>query len=314
MKEEIGGYFELDYYGKGEYHKNGIGVNLARNALIYIIKSKKIKTLYVPYFLCDSVKTASEFCNVIYYKINKYFLPDFDKSLGKNDYIYIVNYFGMFSNLQINKLKLEYKNIIIDNVQAFFQMPCDGVDTIYSCRKFFGVPDGAYVYTDSIINEKLEKDFSLNRVKHILGRCEENASKYYDEYRKNEELFESLPLKQMSNITKTILSGIDYKLVKKKRTDNFKYLNENLRNINLLKIKNISGAFAYPLYIKNAKKIRQNLIKNKVYIPVLWPNVIEDNKDNVAYEYASNILVLPCDQRYGLEEMKKIVKIIKECC
>jgi len=34
----------------------------------------------------------------------------------------------------------------------------------------------------------------------------------------------------------------------------------------------------------------------------------------LASDYAINILPLPCDQRYGVEDMNKIIKIVKENC
>ena len=310
MKSEIGGYFELDSLNNEFYHNKAIDINTARNCLIYCIKSRKIKKIFIPYYLCDSVDKASEYCEIEYYKIDYNFLPELDKELKEDEYIYIVNYFGLLSNNNITKLKEKYKNVIIDNVQAFFQKPVKGVDTIYSCRKFFGVPDGAYLYTNKIIEEEIEQDSSIERFTHILGRAESSASEYYDEYKKNEELLGKQELKKMSESTKRILSSINYKKVKKVRTQNFKYLNDRLKSINGLKLPNMEGAFAYPLYIKNASKLREILIANKVYVPVLWPNVIEADKDILACEYARNILVLPCDQRYSYNEMEKITSLI----
>ena len=79
----------------------------------------------------------------------------------------------------------------------------------------------------------------------------------------------------------------------------------------MLKLPNIKGAFAYPLYINDAPKVRDVLIKNKIYVPILWPNVIRENKDNLAYDYANNILPIPCDQRYDIKDMNKIIKLVK---
>ena len=312
MNKEIGGYFELGGFEKKLYHKNALAINTARNCLIYLIKSRNIKKIYVPYYLCDSINNATKYCEVEYYKID-HFLPAVTKELKNNEYIYIVNYFGLISNYKIMELKKIYKNIIIDNVQAFFQKPVNNVDTIYSCRKFFCVPDGAYLYTKKIMLESMEQDSSIDRFKHIIGRVEKGAEKYYDEYRKNEELLNQLSLQKMSQLTQLILKGMNYKKIKNIRTKNFKYLNHQLKKINNFTIKDVKGAYAYPLYIKDASRIKKVLINSKVYIPTLWPNVIKENKDNIACEYALKILPLPCDQRYGIEEMKRIVKIIKEC-
>lgn len=312
--EEIGGYFELGGFPNDIYHKKAIAINTARNCLIYVIKSRKLKKIYVPYYLCDSVDKASDYCEIEYYKVDHNFLPDFERELEDNAYVYIVNYFGLLSNNKIIELMLKYKNIIIDNVQDFFQEPVNEIDTIYSCRKYFGVPDGAYLYTDNILNEELEEEFSKDRFKHILGRLENSASEYYEEYTKSEALLGKLPLRKMSKTTSLILGGIDYHKIKKIRTENFKHLNDKLKDVNNLKFENVEGAFAYPFYAKNATDLRKILIENKVYVPILWPNVIKQSQDKLAYDYALNILPLPCDQRYGVKEMDKIIKIVKENC
>lgn len=312
MKENIGGYFEFESLINQPYHKNVLKLNSARNCLVYLVKSKKIKKIYMPYYLCDSVDVILDYCEVEYYDINDKFLPKFNKKLNNDEYIYIVNYFGQLSNYLIKRLKKIYKNIIIDNVQAFFQLPVKGVDTIYSCRKFVGVPDGAYLYTDVIALEKIEQDKSKNRFTYIFGRLEETAQQYYNMYRENEELLEKIPLLMMSKSTENMLGVFDYRKIKKKRTQNFKYLNKRLNKLNKLTLKKVSGAYSYPLYIDNAENLRKKLIDNNIFVPVLWPNVIKDNKSINAYDFAKNILPLPCDQRYGIEEMDKIIKIVKE--
>lgn len=120
------------------------------------------------------------------------------------------------------------------------------------------------------------------------------------------------PIKIMSKLTQNLLHGINYDLVKKRRTDNFEYLHEKFEKINVLKLRCIEGAFMYPLYIENGFKIRKELQKEKIYIPMLWPNVVESCKESeVEYKLAKNILPLPVDQRYTIEIMKYMEKIIK---
>ena len=311
MKENIGGYFELESLINQPYHRKALKLNSARNCLVYLAKSKKIKKIYIPYYLCDSLNVILDYCEVEYYDINAKFLPEFSKKLNNSEYIYIVNYFGQLSNYIIKRLKKIYKNIIIDNVQAFFQLPVQGVDTIYSCRKFVGVPDGAYLYTDITSLERIERDQSKDRFTYILGRLEETPQQYYNMYRENEEVLEKIPLLKMSKSTENILGVFDYGKIKKKRTQNFKYLNGKLNKLNKLNLKNVSGAYSYPLYINNAENLRKKLIDKNIFVPILWPNVIKDNKNSNAYDFAKNILPLPCDQRYGIEEMDKIIKIGK---
>ena len=41
--KEIGGYIELDTYTGKEYHEDAVALNCGRNALIYLIRAKRIK-------------------------------------------------------------------------------------------------------------------------------------------------------------------------------------------------------------------------------------------------------------------------------
>ena len=182
----------------------------------------------------------------------------------------------------------------------------------YSCRKFFGITDCAYLYTDSILKENISQDKSKDRFKYLLGRLEENANKNFSDYKSNEEILLDLDLAYMSKTTKLILNAIQYDVVRKKRTENFKYLNKYLSKTNKLNINNITGAYMYPYFTEEAEQIRKELIKNKIYIPILWPNVLEEDKNTLEYKYANNILLLPCDQRYNKNDMQRIIKILNK--
>lgn len=313
MKKEIGGYFELEQLVSNEYYKDLISINTARNALLYILKAKKIKKLYIPYYLCDSISNLLEKQNIPYeyYSINENLCPIFDKILDNNSYIYIVNYFGHLDNKKIVSFKKKYKHIIIDNTQAFFQKPADNVDTIYSCRKFFGVPDGAYLKTNILLKENIPIDKSSERFKHLLGRYENSANLFYDDFKSNDEKFNYEELKYMSKLTHNIMGAIDYRNVINRRIENYNYLKEKLDSINKLKMPKPFVPFCYPLYIENGDKIRKKLVNEKIFIPVLWPNVL--NFDiKIENDMALNILPIPCDQRYNVDDMKYLVNLIKK--
>ena len=265
--KEIGGYFGLEQLISNEYYKDLIALNSGRNALLYLLKGRKIKKIYIPYFLCESV---SNICikngyNIEFYNIDSEFKPIFNKNLEDGEYIYVVNYYGQVSRGDIEKLLEKHKRIIVDNTQAFFQKPVEGTDTIYVCRKYFGVPDGAYLYTNCKVDFDLETSASKDKMAHILGRYEGSASQYYSDYQAKEKSFEKEPLSFMSNLTHNILGAIDYKKVYEIRNINYQYLNNKLGSGNKLKLKKVKGPFAYPLYIEDGMKIKKELAK-KIYI------------------------------------------------
>lgn len=312
--KEIGGYFELELNRGHMLHEDGILLNCGRNALAYLLRSRTIKRIWLPYFLCDSVFNVCKQheVEIRYYHIDERWIPQ-NIHLEGSDWLYIVNYYGQINKYQLMDLVKLYDRVIIDNAQAYFEEPLPDIDTVYTCRKFFGVSDGAILFTGSRIEEDIPIDESYKRMHFVLGRFERGANEFYREASHNNDIFDQEPIKRMSKLTKNILHGIDYAFIKKRRTSNFLYLHERLYDMNELNVNVVEGAFMYPLMIENAQGIKKELLKNKIYIPTLWPNVVNElPHDWWEWKLANNILPLPCDQRYGIEEMRYIVEIIVE--
>ncbi|MFA5005846.1 MAG: hypothetical protein WC509_00040 [Candidatus Izemoplasmatales bacterium] len=308
---EIGGYFGLEQLVSNEYYRDLVAVNSARNALLYLSMTHNIKKLIIPYLLCDSISYLCDKSHIDYeyYHVSRDFQPIYNNELREGEYLYIVNYYGQVDNNTIIKLKKRYINIIVDNAQSFFQRPVVGVVTIYSCRKFFGVPDGAYLSSVPKLDH-LQIDVSKDRMKHILGRYEGNATDYYNDFKANEDSFYECDLKYMSRLTHNLLGAIDYNLIKKRREKNYSQLENELKHNNPLYIHKPIGPFAYPYYHVKGTELRQLLRENYIYIPTLWPSV-PNITGSVETDYVSNIIALPCDQRYTITDMKRIVGIIR---
>ncbi|MCM1425515.1 MAG: hypothetical protein NC118_02815 [Eubacterium sp.] len=309
---EIGGYFELEQNEDNSYYKDAIKLNSGRNCLRVLIRNRHIKHIYLPYYICD---TVVEICRRENCRIDFYFLGERFKLKDEiadfkcdTDYLYLVNYCGLLTKEEIINLKNKYQNIILDNTQAFFIRPLLDIDTIYSCRKFFGVPDGGYLYTSADISEQYTQDYSYNKMAHILGRYEMGAEAFYKNYVQNEENISFEPIKYMSKLTDNMMRSIDYNKVIKIRNQNYYRLTERLQYLNELTLsEKLYGAFAYPLLIKNADKLRRRLIQEKIFIPQYWKEVLQKvPKETIEYQYTQNILWIPCDQRYTEVEMDYI--------
>ncbi|MBE6047225.1 MAG: hypothetical protein E7213_02250, partial [Clostridium sp.] len=169
---EIGGYMQFETYYGPEYHEDAIGFNTARSSIKYIQSIENYNKYYIPYYLCDCMFEMLDELSIDYefYHVDKEMLPAIEHEVKENECVYIVNYFGQVANETILNLKKRYKNIIFDNTQAFFQKAVEGIDTIYSCRKYFGVSDGAYLYTDKKMESELEPDVNYNRFNYLIGR------------------------------------------------------------------------------------------------------------------------------------------------
>lgn len=309
--KEIGGYLELDTYSLTMLHDGAIALNSGRNCLAYLIKKKNIKKIWLPKFLCASVWDVCKKLKVEihYYSIDMHFLPVLEST---DDWVYLVNYYGQLSNSKILELQSLYPSLIVDNVQAYFQSPINGIDTIYTCRKFFGVTDGAFLYSN-IDARDLGIDESFERLHFVLGRFERSASEFYNDFREEEDKIGDWDILKMSKLTNNLLHAIDYVAVEEKRIANFAYLHDKLSHINKLALSVPVGAYMYPLHIDNGDVVRKKLQANKIFIPTLWPDVFEIcSEDELEYDMANNILPIPVDQRYGIEDMEYIVKKLEE--
>ena len=305
----------METFRGNEYYTNAVKLNSGRHCLEYLLKARNIKKIYLPYFLCESVRKVCEKCGVEYefYHIDNNFNPLLSDT-PPDSYVYIVNYYGQKSDADILAFKKKYKDVIVDNAQAFFSRPVCGIDTLYTCRKYFGVPDGGYLYTDAVIKENLKTDVSYQRMEFVLGRFELDASTFYAKASSNNKVFENEELKEMSRLTQNLLKGIDYDFVRSKRNENFVFLHKTFENVNKLNIFVPEGPFMYPLYVDNGMEIKKKLAEKKIYIPTLWPDVFDIcEKGSMEYDFTENIVPLPVDQRYGIEDMKKVVEAIQKC-
>ena len=314
----IGGYFELELNNHGSvYHDDAIAVNSGRNALEYILLANKYKKIYVPYYTCDVTLQPIIKLNVNYefYYLDNELLPILGK-IKEDEAIIFVNYFGLM-NGNIQYLQHKYKNIIVDNAQAFYAKPIKDIPTIYSPRKFFGLPDGGFVYTENKLEVILEIDKSGDKLSHLISRIEDGAEEGYKSFQINDDKLNDLPLRSMSILTDKLIRNIDFETIRIKRNFNFNVLHKSLKSINeytpFIEKAVIDGPMVYPFLRKGNDTLRNKLIGNKIFVAKYWPNVINwiESKDVFEKYLFDNLIPLPIDQRYNEEAMQDLISQIK---
>lgn len=316
IQKAIGGYFELELPKGEEYHKSAIRLNTGRNAFEYILRAKQYKKVYLPYYTCDVMLEPIEKLEleVEFYHIDENLLPQFDYSKIKTTEAFVyTNYFGVCDN-NVDIVAQQCKNLIIDNSQAFYSKPLSGIDTFYSPRKFFGLPDGAYLYTDNFLDDELETDISYQRFEHLLGRIDIGIEEFYSIFKSNDESLMNQPIKKMSKLTQRLLFSIDYESIAESRKRNFEYLDSKLSKNNLLNLNLPSNSvpLVYPYLADSGVELKKKLIENKIFVATYWPNVRKWIEFNDAYEINlhNNLLPIPIDQRYKLNNMREIEQYI----
>ena len=312
----IGGYFSLELPRGEEYHKNAIRLNTGRNCLEYILKARGYKKVYLPYYTCGVVLEPFKKLGIPYefyhIDINLEIRDSF--ALKADEALLYVNYYGLKQRYVEQLAEKTGERLIVDNTQAFYAKPIAGIDTFYTCRKFFGVPDGAYLYTDKKLEEELEQDLSYERMLSLTKRIDLGAEAGYADFREVTKALVGQPIKRMSNLTQRLIQGIDYTGIAQQRRANFQQLHDALGKSNTLSLPREDDAvpMVYP-YLASVKGLREKLIENKVFVARYWPNVLEWTKKNdIEYLLAYQMQPLPIDQRYGEEDMEWIITLINK--
>jgi len=143
----------------------------------------------------------------------------------------------------------------------------------------------------------------------LLKRIDLSPEEGYDDFRKCSEMFRTLPIRYMSKFTKRMMASIDYQDATQKRRRNYEFLHRSLGG---QKLSPGDVPMIFPYITKAGGGIlRKRLIQNKVFVAKYWPNVDLWAGENATETWmANNILPLPIDQRYGLDDMAKINELI----
>lgn len=310
----IGGYFELELSFNEPYHKGALALNTGRNCLEYVLRVRGYMKVYLPYYSCEVLmepfaKLGIEYC---FYHIDASLELNQPITLDDGEALLYINYFGLKQDYVVALAKQYGNQLIVDNTQAFYAEPISGVDTFYSCRKFFGVADGAYLYCDQCLDCELKQDRSWERMDYLLKRIDISPEAAYDDFRAESAKLKDNPIRTMSSLTHRIMMSIDYDKVAELRRENYMSLDKALRDKNGISLALAEDAvpMVFP-FITNEDSLRQRLIDNKVYVAQYWPNVLDwCEMDTKEYKLTKHLLPLPIDQRYSQEDLVRIIQLI----
>ncbi|MBZ9628897.1 hypothetical protein LB450_12350 [Psychroflexus sp. CAK1W] len=320
---EIGGFFELELNKGGDlYHDDALALNNGSNALKFFLKQSNYKTVYLPYYTCDSVLSAikSSGLEFRFYSIDLEFNPLVNLNVfNKKTLLIYNNYFGL--NLKkVKQVLRETQFVLIDSSQAFYYKPEKNTPTFNSVRKFFGVPDGGFLYGSSVNKNDFYKELphTTYTKNHLIDRLEFGASKSYDSYLKSEKELKELHLGKMSKLTKSLLRNVDFSKVRQTRVENYNLFQEKFSESNDLKLDHLNSnsdsvPLCYPLLINKGASLKNYLISHDIYVPTYWANVLKWKSDKASVEnkLVENLVCLPIDQRYNKSDMNHIVEIIE---
>ena len=231
-------------------------------------------------------------------------------NVGPDECLVHVNYFGL-QNAAVARLAKQYgSRLIVDNTQAFFEKGTPGIASFNSARKFFGVPDGGYLY-GSVSPDYAPPNADI-RCDHLIHRLLGKQSQAYAEYAAAEAA-QGCDVKGMSVVSARLLDSVDYAAAAQKRRRNFGVYQDRLDGLNQLAIPPDDAAvpFCYPLLLKNPFP-RERLFAQNIFVPTLWNEVQHRIHQGFAFEkqLAQNLLPLPLDHRYDETDCLRVIDAV----
>lgn len=321
--ESIGGYFGLELQkGSSIYHETPYVLKSGRAALRCILQNTRPSLVYIPFFTCDSLIEPFLDCSTkfVFYEIDENLEPRQIPDLKKNEYFLYVNYFGLKDAVVERLSGLFGDQFIADCTQAFFSKGNGKSWFFNSCRKFFGVPDGSYLYApdenELVLPDTRNENYLTN---HLVQRFNDHPRPGYADFQEN-EMRAGQGYQRMSKLTEYLLSNVDYDTVTSRRLSNFRFLHNLFCNANSLELDSVGvvAPICYPLLLR-VEIDKSPLYDQGIFIPTFWRDVPERGAPGYLFEKQVTQLLwpLPVDQRYGRVEMERlsdvISKIINKC-
>jgi len=315
-------------------------ISNGRSALYLILNKikKRINTVYIPSYLCESIIQPIKEIGLKYkfYKIRKKF--NFELPHKKNSAVIFLNYFGINNKKTKNIRNNTKDNIyyikdcthdIFSKKRNFKNFNKKDIFRFASIKKYIPFPVGAITNIDNLKLGNQNK--SDNSIIEKFFKTLKDRNKYFASPQKKIDLkFEYKLLRKQSNFKKyenkkilknNISNQIKNKIIKydlnkilKARDKNFIFYKKNFNK----KIKIISKNNCYPLNItillkKNEKKKVIELIKkHRIFATTLWPlpKQIKTKKFKYSDILSNRLISIPIDHRYNKKDIEFVISII----
>lgn len=287
--------------------------------------------LWLPAYYCDmGYQIALKLGYIVKYysvifKNDNYTIDLANTSDG--DVVLFLNFYGFSQKQMQEEIKKSKKKgcIIIEDVtqSLLSNNKSDFADYYFaSVRKWTGVLTGGIIYGKGL-GKYINKDVNLELVNHNKSFFEdyqnylitgEGDRKYYSSCFYESELMIDSNYDKLAMYQPDIelLRKWDVELVKSKRIQNADFLIRNIKNKDVLmfnEVKKGDVPFFLPVYLEDREAVCDLLDSHGIYCSLLWERPMGCQVECNLYDNEFGIV---CDERYSIEDMKRITDIINE--
>ena len=291
-----------------------------------ILRKRRIGSVAIPAWCCDSIIApfVDRGLEVQFY--------DYDQNefLNAPDVFYLTNYFGYESTLPletVRRMKERGCIVLYDRTHSFLMD--DGAYrelsdySFASIRKWMGVIDGAVVEGLEAADLKECAFVSVKEVamrdkfRYLTGDASVQKEAFllaFGDF--NHHLAADYRNYRMDELSYSLYKQADFQSMKRLRRNNAAYIHEHLQGVRFLyELSESAVPLFVPVLFENEEQrnaVRKGLIEKNIYCPIHWQRPSLIPADHPVNEIVNRELSLICDQRYGLEEIKREIETINQ--
>jgi dTDP-4-amino-4,6-dideoxygalactose transaminase len=302
-----------------------------QSALQILVHGLDARRVWIPSYTCEAVVSAVQVpgVDVRFYEIDQRLRcsTDWLDAVRRRDMVVFIDYFGYPADPGLMRVaRVNGAWIVRDAAQALLTPNDSGIAhfTIYSPRKYLGVPDGGILAIHE--RETFEVPplqpppddwwalaLSARTQRSRFDRTGEPRG-WFELYQRAERTSPVGPFR-MSDLTRDLLMHhIDEAGVKARRILNYSALAERLSRWAVMpELPEDVVPLGFPIRLECRDAVRQHLFAHEIFPQIHWavpqplPPGFEDSRT-----LATQILTLPCDQRYGPDDMAYMAALVEE--
>ena len=303
----------------------------ARSGLSLLIEQLQPRTIWLPSFLCPVVFDVARHSNhVEWYAVGLNLAPGdeaWTEAVEAGDLVVVIDYFGFRGSCEFAACcKRRGAFVLEDACQALLT---DGVGeqadfVLFSPRKFVGVSDGGILSARGSVPVNQHclssppQDWLCTAVSAGEGRAafdRRGGDKGWFELFQHAEADAPVgPFAMSEPSRRRLFDGIDFEEVAVRRRENFAALLEELPEFAVApRLDDGVVPLGVPVRLRNRDAVREFLFAQRIYPPIHWQLAGTVPRQFAAsHQLASEIMTLPCDQRYDANTMHRMANLVRE--
>jgi len=305
----------------------------ATSALASLVAHLRPGSVWLPGYICSSVLAAVPREVQRFFPLREDLSPETDAMEGRlshGDMVLAVDMFGRAPGPDWHAFVAAHSDVtfVEDCAQALDTGTAAWGDwRLYSPRKLVGVPEGGLLAPVSQRAQAQAADLPgpiegadpseiIRRLAPALARLERpDANDLWHPMHQSSEADAAVTAHGMSKFARGLLAALDPKPLAETRRRNFRQLAAPLEPYAVLPEADPCFApFGFPVALPPdlRERVRDRLHASRIFPAIHWNDIAAPSEFTADYLRARSLLTLPCDHRYGPNDMERLATTFLE--